>query len=434
MPNNDIFDKLIISSPNGGGLYFICEGNPVKLDNFYSTGLSVNGRKLIRGFQDSGVTIYDGSNGYEIDNKVMGFDDVHDVLIDGEFYYLVGTSGNEVVKVSAFGKELQRWVFPGEIDSMHINCLAKWNGAIVFSAFGDFSIGYDYKGKSLGSGFVQDLHSGQRLITDLSQPHSLVSVNENLILASSEAMEIVEYGPSCNVLRRKQFDGYTRGICVLGDIVYVGLSCSRNIEHSGVDNACVLAIEKTSWNEIGRLQLPCSEIYQIQSLGSQNDSIYLLTSIVSASSSKSEKALAVRDCQVADLAQAVSDRDGEIASLNQSISERDGQIVGLTQAVSDRDGEIASLNQSITERDGQIVGLTQAVSDRDGEIASLSQFISERDGQIVGLTQAVSDRDGEIASLNQSITDITNSLFWRVTFPARWGLSLFKRKPLTEVS
>jgi hypothetical protein len=346
---NDLFDSLLVSSPNVGGLFFLHEGNAFKLDNFNTTGLSVNGRKVLRGVQPSALQLYD--NGlFEITESTVPFDDIHDVYLDDQCVYLVGTSGNEVVKLDLAGEELQRWVLPGEEDSLHINCLALWNGRIVFSAFGEFTGHYSYKGKTEKSGFVQDLHTGQRLITGLSQPHSLVPVGRNLLLANSETKELSEYGPSGDLLRTLALEGYPRGICVTDNALYVGLSCSRNIECPGVGNATVVALNKDSWEELGRVHLPVAEVYSIQEIANRDDVIHVLATIASNSSSRLASAVAERDGQIAALHQAMAEYDGQkrhgFVQMDADIKGRDAKIRHLVELVDGKNRELALIHNS----------------------------------------------------------------------------------------
>src|SRR5207253_6227735 len=130
-------------------------------------------------------------------------------------------------------------------------------------AFGDFTTHRQYKGQTAQAGFVQDLHTGKRLIEGLSQPHSLIAFGDNLLLANSETRELHEYDISGSLLRSKTLDGYTRGICIQGSTLYIGLSRSRNIDSSAIVNANLVALDAQSWQETGRIELPVSEIYTV---------------------------------------------------------------------------------------------------------------------------------------------------------------------------
>lgn len=364
---DNLFENLLVSSPNDGGLFFINNENVYQLDNFNSTGLSVKDRTVLRGVQPSMMQLYD-TDLFEFTNNEMPFDDIHDVYLDDDSIYLVATSNNEIVKFDSYGKELKRWIFPGENDAFHINSLVRWNGKIVFSAFGEFAEHRGYKGKTEKSGFVQDLLNEKRLITGLSQPHSLVPIGQNLLLANSEYKELLEFGPSGNLVRTLTLDGYTRGICIFNNTIYVGLSCSRNIQNPGVNTATVVALDLDSWEEKGRVHLPIPEIYAIQCISNSDNTIHILANIASNASKI--------------LASSVTDRNGQIAYLTQLQAERDGQIVNMRQVISERDEQIANLNQVIAERDAQIDYLTQAHKVRGEQIVDLSQTLAERDAHI----------------------------------------------------
>jgi glycosyltransferase involved in cell wall biosynthesis len=367
---NKIFENLLVSSPNGGGLFFIHEGEVFKLDNFYTTGLSMKGRKLLRGIQPSKVWLYNDEV-REITQNTVFFDDIHDVYLYGKFIYLVGTSGNEILKLNDMGEEIQRWIFPGEKDSLHINSLEKWNGNIVFSAFGEFIEHRGYKGKTESSGFVQDLNTSQRLITGLSQPHSLVPIGHDLLLANSEKKELRKYAPTGDLIRTLTLDGYTRGICVVDNVIYIGLSCSRNIEIHGDCTAALVALDQITWEELGRIYLPVDEIYAIQGFFERNDVIHVLANIASKSSSNLTAAISEHEVQITSLKQITAERDGQIAILNHAVTERDGQIAILNHAVTERDGQIAILNHAVTERDGQIAILNHAVTENETKVRRL---------------------------------------------------------------
>jgi len=394
---HNFFENLLVSSPNGGGLFFSHGGEVFCLDTMNTTGIFYRRNIFLRGFQPNDLCIYDDSV-HLISGVSANFDDVHDVLWEDDHCYVVGTSGNEIIKLSRRGDELQRWVFPGDMDSWHINCLGIWSGRVVFSAFGDFREHLGYKGRSLEAGFVQDLLSGERLISGLSQPHSLVAFEDRLFLANSEQREIIEVSADGNILRVKQLDGYTRGIVIIENIIYIGLSCSRNIEVEGVTSATVVALDLETLEELGRLQIPAKEIYAIQHISDRDDLARVLAIVGSTSSAMFKESL--------------DKYAGQIASLNQAVTDRDGQIASLNQAVTDRDGQIASLNQAVTDRDGQIASLNQAVTDRDGQIASFTDETVRRSEWALRLDVELKETQAKLAAITQS-----NS--WRLTKPLR---------------
>src|SRR5271169_3191615 len=98
----DLFNSLLVSSPNGGGLFLLQNKTISRLDDFATTGLSVVGDKCIRGVQPSSLLIYDTTTS-EINQDNLSFYDVHDVLIDGEYIFIVATNGNEIIKLNKSG-------------------------------------------------------------------------------------------------------------------------------------------------------------------------------------------------------------------------------------------------------------------------------------------------------------------------------------------
>lgn len=321
----DLFENLLISSPNEGGLFFYHDSELFCLDRIDTTGLFYGQDTLLRSFQPDKLCIY-GNPVRLISGANGNFDDVHSVLWANGHCYLAATAGNEIIQLTDIGEEVQRWTFSGEKDSWHINCLAFWRGRVIFSAFGDFGEHRGYKGKTIKAGFVQDLLSGERLIHGLSQPHSLLAVDDRLFLANSELMELIEFSADGKILRSKQLDGYTRGLVVSGSIVYVGLSRSRNIDYSDIAAATIVALDRKTFEEIGRMQLPTNEIYDIQHISDSKQLGRVLAALGSTSSAMLNESNDERDGQIANLSQAVTERDGQIANLSQALAENQRQM------------------------------------------------------------------------------------------------------------
>jgi len=406
---HDLFDRLLISSPNEGGLFLVNNNRAIQLDNLNTTGISKTGGTFLRGQQPSSLWICRGQTS-EVTNKTVSFDDIHDVLCYGENIYLVGTAKNEIIKLDQNGVEVKRWVFDGEDDSRHINCLGIWNKRIIFSAFGEFGKTREYKDKTMGAGYVQDLLSGKRLIVGLSQPHSLVPNEKNLLVANSEKMEICEYAPTGDLIRTQKLDGYTRGICISGKVIYVGLSRSRNIDHGDVKTAALVALDRETWDEMGRLSLPVNEIYSVLPIGDMSQLLDTIVSVASYSSVKCNDQIVTLNQTVSELNDEAVQRGEWVLQLDVELNKAQAQIIGLNDVVAERNVQINSLQQTVSERDTQIADLNQAVAERDVQIADLNQAVAERDAQITDLNQAVAERDVQIADLNQAVAERDNSL------------------------
>jgi hypothetical protein len=341
---SNAFENLMVSSPNGGGLLFIQHGQVFRLDDINTTGISLRGDKFLRGFQPEGLILYHGNQTSEAPGTPIP--DIHDVLIADASLYAVGTNANEVLQLDMNAAPVRHWPFPGENDAKHINCLALWNQRIVFSAFGDFTQHRQYKGNTAQAGFVQDLHTGERLIEALSQPHSLVPFGDKLLLANSETRELREYDNSAKLLRSKTLDGYTRGICIQGNILYIGLSRSRNIDSRVIVNATLVALDLLSWEELDRMELPVSEIYSVLPI----EDIDALPAVLAGISQRA----------AVDYRHAINTRDEHIQVLKNSNERLRLMEASLTEHLDTRNKQYAGHVVALTERDTRIVELFQA--------------------------------------------------------------------------
>lgn len=340
---SNAFENLLISSPNGGGLLFVHKGQVFRLDDINTTGISLRGDKFLRGLQPDGLIFYQG-NQTTHDPRTPIYD-IHDVLIEAPALYAVGTTANEVLQLDMNAVHQRSWSFPGEDDARHINCLALWNQRIVFCAFGDFTHHRQYKGNTSQAGFVQDLHSGERLIEGLSQPHSLVPFGDNLLLANSESRELHEYDRNAQLLRSKTLDGYTRGICVQGDTLYIGLSRSRNIDNSAIVNANLVALNAKTWEELGRITLPTSEIYSVLAIDDTDALPSVLAGISQRAAVDYRSAINARDEQIQELENNCERLRQMCASLEEHLGTRNQQFTVHVEAISGRDARIGELAQ-----------------------------------------------------------------------------------------
>src|SRR3990167_4291146 len=144
---SELFRSVLASAPNGGGLFLVRGEEVIRLDGVDTTGIDHSEGILLRGEQPDRLWIT-GTATAELAGQYL--DDVHDVLCVEDSVYVVSTTGNQVVELNLEGGENRRWVFPGEPDSRHLNCLAYWRGEVVFSSFGEFAEHRGYKGNTRG--------------------------------------------------------------------------------------------------------------------------------------------------------------------------------------------------------------------------------------------------------------------------------------------
>ncbi|PNV96700.1 group 2 family glycosyltransferase [Pseudomonas protegens] len=414
-----LFDGLLVSCPNDGGLFLIHEGRASRLDSSSCTGLDANGSSVLLGLQPRTLSLT-GARNWSLGDDETLFDDVHDVMFDGDGCYVVGTTGNEVVRFDGMGNETGRWAFSSQRDSWHLNCLARWNDSVVFSAFGTFDVTRGYKGATHGAGFVQDLFTGQRYVEGLSQPHSLVRHGENLLVANSECKEIREYSLDGSLLRVAVLDGYTRGICIVGDLLYVGLSCSRNIEDDSVPFATVLALDLETWVERGRLHLNAREIYSIISIIDTN--VLLRTLSTLSESAVDRLTSSLQDCKglAVRLQQRVADCDAQLQDKDRIWAQRVDQVAA---------DHVMEIQRVACERDQMLADKDKAWSDRVAQVAAdhiaeIQRVARERDQMLIDkdkvwskqVTQVAATHVAEIQRIaqerDQMLTDQDSA--WRV--------------------
>lgn len=434
----EVFDGLLVTCPNDGGMFLFNRGVMYRLDDLDTTGLAVSGGVLVRALQPDRLAML-GTVPREVEGSVGRFDDLHDVLLDGEHCYVVSTRHNEILKLDMHGAELDRWSFPGEPDSWHINCMARWNDRIVFSAFCDRAKHRGYKEPPLDVGFVQDLHSGERLITGLSQPHSLIAVDGHLLLANSGAFELREYDESGVLVRKRSMDGYTRGIARQDSSIFVGISKTRNVEAGGPRSALLIALDAGTWQEVGRRVLPVDEIYSIQMLRGEKAIDSLAKISAHASATLSAKAQVAKS-ELASAKEELVAGNSRIQQLSDELAESRRQVFGLFETIHGKDIHIQNRDALIERKDAQLQGRDAIIEDKDerlrlsdtaisklqaecGErlalIESLTQQLLQSEQKSVALETSGVEARNRVSELQECLTAMERSLSWRVTAPLR---------------
>lgn len=467
----ELFSGLLVSCPNEGGLFYLDGRRAIKLDSLDTTGFGQSGKRMLRGLQPDRVHAMDISVDTPGTEGVL-VPDIHDILLDGGVQYVVGTQGNEVLELDRDGGELRRFTFPGEPDSWHINCLVRFGKRVLFSAFGDYREHRAYKLEPIGSGFVQDLHTGERLITGLSQPHSLAQFGKRLLLANSYEGELHEYDEAFRLVRKRELGGYARGILADRDTIYIGLSCSRNRE-GGVDRATLLALDAGSWGESGRLALPASEIYDvlkpkaadlpaILAMNASLASRVLLARNAERERSLSEDAARLHE-QTRDMEARLNEQverlradDAEMDGLRRQLDQAHGEIrqrelhwLGELHAKSaytdDLHRQMAQERAELRQREAQLWSELQAkvalVDDlglqldrKQDEIQRQGELSKEMDGQLRArdarmgeLERQVDGLRGALVGQEAYVSLVHASLSWKITAPLRAGKALLRR-------
>lgn len=166
--------------------------------------------------------------------------DTHSLVFHNDYIYLVSTGTNEVYRVpyhdGHFGKEELYWSYPGvsyDKDEIHLNGLTIDGESFIASCFG---LKKTDDGTWGTEGRVFYLDSGQTIHENLNQPHSPLIADSHLIFAESAARQIhicskVEH-EEWVVKRKISLQGYARGVALIDNKLFVGVSADRKLSRS----------------------------------------------------------------------------------------------------------------------------------------------------------------------------------------------------------
>ena len=385
---------LLISCPNSGGLVLFQGENMIPLSYESVTGLcNYKDGFLVAHQLDGGRRVSkicsDTSEEYSLSDDSA---DIHDILFDGDNVFVVHTETNEVIQYDDEFREVRKYGLGGEVDSSHVNSVAVYDGRLIASIFGRFSTHRGYKGFSKGAGEVIDLETGETLVSDLSQPHSLSTHEGDLFLCNSETSEVYRY-TNYKLTQKVKLPSYPRGLYVSGDEIYVGLSRSRNVSDS--DQCAGVAVLDKSRLNIKRVSyIPFDEIYDIRPIHNLDKFLDAF-----AVKNRSEADLKLR------LVEAASFRENEILTLHKNLVEKEGIIITRSKEIVVRDAFIKARNQDLIERDAVITARNQDIVERDAFIKAQNQDLIERDAVITARNQDIVERDAVIVARNQDIVE-----------------------------
>jgi hypothetical protein len=244
-----------------GGFVCVHEGKATVIDKIDSTGLcEADGMyyRLARGVRS--IVGY-RADGLRFALKVPEARDVHDLMVrDGEFV-CVSTGTNEVLWIDPLGAVKRRWKADGERDAWHLNCLCEVDGRLHLSAFGEFPTHRAWVGNCLGRGFILDLESGAKVVSELNGPHNPRFIGGEWVVCDSHACSLV-FRRGTEPARKLQLGGFTRGLAFDDHYLYVGESADRKADVPA-EHSSVAIIERSSLEVVKRIQIPFPEIYEI---------------------------------------------------------------------------------------------------------------------------------------------------------------------------
>lgn len=256
---------LLISSSNGGGLFILLDDmHGVKIDSKSTTGLDCSEGNVYRAIQrNAGFELLI----YSVQGVEKRFypeiQDVHDIKMFHKELYVVSTGSNEVVVLDENLHIGRKRSFDVGGDSWHLNCLTEMNDRLYCSAFCEISAPYQYKGRTLNSGFLFDVETGERILTGLSQPHSPVASGSLIYICNSELKEVIVKDHHDQLVQNIPLGGYTRGLHIEGDLAYIGTSKNRAAPDTQSAGQ-VRIVDLRSLEIQSTVLLPFNEIYDIK--------------------------------------------------------------------------------------------------------------------------------------------------------------------------
>jgi hypothetical protein len=255
----------------GGGAFVLEGGGARRIDWLASTGLAVEPgeRRLARLLRDpgdadsSGELLICDDRGVEAYRRVDALCDSHDVVWHDGGLVVVSTSTNALLWLTPAGDVTRTWQAPGTGDAWHLNSLLVDRGRLLACAFGRFAEhrGWAAPGAAQGQGFVFDVETGEEILRGFTCPHHPMRIGDRWAVCDSREQTFVVLDDDGRVLERVALGGWTRGVAVSADRVYVGISARRG-EAAG-ETASVAVLDRATLREIDRVSLPCREVYEV---------------------------------------------------------------------------------------------------------------------------------------------------------------------------
>jgi len=155
--------------------------------------------------------------------------DLHSLLLlPGENAILVASTGtDEIIRLELDGFNIlsEHVIYQAgngvREDHHHLNSLVKWQDDVYVSGFGTKEEGGDWS--TARNGFILNLKNKEKIVEGLEHPHSLTVINGRLAFCESRKKTLRFVGDPTTV----NLSGYTRGLCVIGEDIFIATSTQR---------------------------------------------------------------------------------------------------------------------------------------------------------------------------------------------------------------
>ncbi len=254
----------------GGGLC-VFDGQTVEvIDRVSSAGLRVAGDRMIRLLRTPLATgggeflVYD-ARGVRQYLRVDELSDGHYFAWDGRNIVAASTGSNSILWIAPSGEVERVWRAPGEDDSWHLNEVVLHEGRLYACAFGKYANYRGYKGNERnGHGHVFDLETGTRVAEGLCAPHSPRFFDGCWSVCDSAMCSVIQFERGGRAPRRTtQLNGFTRGMAVNDEYVFVGESAPRS-DRGLVQGGSIAILSRESFEFVARVQLPFQEVFDLE--------------------------------------------------------------------------------------------------------------------------------------------------------------------------
>jgi acetolactate synthase I/II/III large subunit len=253
----------------GGGLFSFDGQTVERIDRLSCTGLWYGDGRFARLLHTLAtddiieLLVYD-KRGVVSYARIDDVTDPHDVLWDGSAYLVVATATNSILWIAPSGQIIRRWKAEGDGDAWHLNGLVVRDGILHVSAFGKFRHNREWnENRQLKSGIVFELESGRVVLSDLDCPHTPRFLDGTWVICNSGNHELLRIDPGTGqIIGQVALRGWTRGMAVTDDTLFIGESINRDDRYSGA-MASIAMVDRRSFTLIGRHALSCREVYDL---------------------------------------------------------------------------------------------------------------------------------------------------------------------------
>lgn len=198
--------------------------------------------------------------------------DAHSLLTLGDSVFLASTGNDALVHFDPGKGETLVWGGDDDTDDrIHLNSVTLHETRLVVSAFGrkrnPFWLGQP------AEGYLLDINSGERIFSGLHHPHSLLSHEGHFYFCDSLTRQVRDSAGG----RLSIQSGYTRGLAITANRLYVGTSRLRKwsrskgdlLVHDDMTGECRIQVYQRSGS-----QLTDARLVEGVALGRYADEIY----------------------------------------------------------------------------------------------------------------------------------------------------------------